>query len=311
MVFIMEHFVVGLDGGGTKTAIEMRSLGGRVLLREETDGLNINSHTQEELIITIGKIVSYISDMEGGISSCDKICLSTAGVSNPKAKAFFSSLFREMGVLCEIIIVGDQEGALYGALGKGEGVILISGTGSICYGRNREGISARSGGFGHLIDDEGSGYAIGRDILSQAVKSYDKRIPKSILYDLVLAHIEGNGIEDIIYYTYKSNSSKKDIASLSPLLLEGLKLEDEAAMNICIKASNELATLILTVARELNIWSGEVALLGGILRNYPQIRNLVINIVKEQLPELVIVEAKHDSATGAVLIALDKVKHNI
>lgn len=301
----MEYFVVGIDGGGTKTAIEIRSIEGRVYLREISDGLNINSHSEAELRSTISNIVSYIASMEGGLNYCKRICLSTAGVSNPKAKAFFSNLFKDMGLLCELIVVGDHESALYGALGKGEGIILISGTGSICYGRNKEGISARAGGFGHLIDDEGSGYAIARDILSQAVRSYDKRIPKSILYDLVLHHIGGNRVEDIVYYTYKRNSSKKEIASLAPLLLEGLKMEDEAAINICKKAAKELASLVVTVVRELHIEGGEIALLGGILRNYEELRNMVIVILQKELPELKIVEARNDSATGAALIALN------
>jgi N-acetylglucosamine kinase-like BadF-type ATPase len=299
----MRYYVAGLDGGGTKTAMEVRSLDGEVLLRCEAGGLNYNSRTEEELKHTLKELTDPLSHLEGGLSGCDILCLSTAGISNPKAKEFFESVLRQSGISCQTIFVGDHVGALYGSLGKGEGMILISGTGSICYGRNKDGTEARAGGWGHLIDDEGSGYAIGRDILSAAVRSYDKRSRDSILFPMVIKTIGGATIQDIIEFTYQA-ASKKEISALAPLLSEALLQRDEEAAAIALKAANELVKLVLPVAKQLRLEQGEIALSGGILLHCREIRQEVEQELFRELPKLKIVEARYDSASGAAFIAL-------
>lgn len=304
----MGHYVAGWDGGGTKTAMHIMDVDGRVLLKSEALGLNFNSNTKEELQVTIHRLVTDMSKMYGGLESCDMLCVSTAGISNPNATSFFRKTIKEVGLNCEIIFVGDHEGALYGALGHSDGIVLISGTGSICFGKNNNGSKFRCGGFGHIIDDEGSGYAIGRDILSAAVQSYDKRIPKTILYDMVLKKIDGKCIEDIINYTYKTTTGKKDIASVAPLLIEALKEDDSQAVAICNKAGSELVKLVITVSNNLNLEQGEIVLMGGILTHYKGIRENVEIRLHKILPELKVIDGKYDSATGAALIALEELK---
>lgn len=299
----MKHYVAGLDGGGTKTAMEVKGLEGEVLLRYEAGGLNYNSRPEEELALTLRTLTDQLSCLEGGLAGCDMLCISTAGISNPKARDFFEKILRGAGLFCDIIFVGDQVGALYGALGKGEGIILISGTGSICYGRNKEEAEARAGGWGHLIDDEGSGYAIGRDILSAAVRSYDHRSGESILLPLVLKAIGGVSIQDIIQYTYQA-SSKKEIAALAPLLSEALQHQDGAAAAIVSKAAAELVKLVLPVAKKLRLEQGELALSGSILLHCRELRQEVEQELTKELPELVLAEPRQDSASGAALIAL-------
>lgn len=306
----MEHYVAGWDGGGTKTAMQVMDIEENVLLTSDAGGLNYNSNTKEELRITIHTLLSEMSKLPGGLEACDMLCVSTAGISNPMTLGFLQQTIKEMGLTCEINFVGDHEGALYGALGKSEGIVLISGTGSICFGKNIDGVKSRSGGWGHIIDDEGSGYAIGRDILSAAVQSYDKRIPKSILYDMVLEKIDGKSVEDIIYYTYKKAAGKKDIASLAPLLLDALKKEDSQAIAISNKAAIELVKLVVPISHELQLQQGEIALMGGILTHYPVIREKVVHLLHNELPELKVIEAKSDCVTGAAFIALEKVKKN-
>lgn len=301
----MEHYVAGLDGGGTKTALEVRNLDKRVLLRYEAGGLNYNSNPEEELKNTLKELGDKLSSLEGGISCCDMLCVSTAGISNPKAKEFFERTLREIGFQCEIIFVGDHVGALYGSLGKGDGIILISGTGSICYGVNKDGKEFRTGGWGHLIDDEGSGYAIGRDILSASVRSYDSRTENSILLPMVLKAIGGTAIQDIIQYTYKA-ASKKDIAALAPLLTEAVHNGDKEAAAIAGKAAGELVKLVLPVVKHLQLEHGEIAFAGGILLHCEEIRERVEQRLFMELPKLKIVEARYDSAAGAAFIALEK-----
>lgn len=303
----MKHYVAGLDGGGTKTAMEVRSTEGELLLKYESGSLNYNSNTEEELGKTLKDLTDRFSLLEKEYSICDLLCISTAGISNPKAKVFFISTLRELGVTCDIVFAGDNVGALYEGLGKGEGIVLISGTGSICYGKNKEGIEYRTGGRGHLIDDEGSGYAIGRDILSAAVRIYDKREKESTLLPMVLKFINGTFIEDIIEYTYKA-SSKKSIAALAPILPDAIKEGDSLATAIGKKAAEELVKLVIPVVKELHLEQSEIVFAGGILTHYKEIQKEVENLLKEQFPFLTVIKEKQGKALGAVLIALEENK---
>lgn len=304
----MELYVAGWDGGGTKTAMQVRNLEGRVLHSATAGGLNYNSNSPQTLMHTVHTLIQEMSRLPGGLAACKMLCVSTAGISNPKAAEFLQQTIREAGLSCDLKIIGDQEGALYGALGKPVGMVLISGTGSICYGRNEAGKIARAGGWGHLIDDEGSGYAIGRDILSAAVQSYDGRIPKSLLYDKVLEQIHGKSAEDIIRFTYSTAAGKKDIAALAPILLEAICEEDQQAIIIARKAASALVQLVLPVARELGLEQRELALTGGILKHYKEIREYVIDQLSESLPKLHITQARYDSVTGVTLLALELIK---
>lgn len=304
----MSLYVAGVDGGGTKTAIEVWDLEGNSIAEAIAGPLNYNSQTKEEICKTLDALLDVLKGMPSGVKGCQSLCLSTAGVSNKEAVDFLESYLVLKGINCSISIVGDHEAALYGAIGKPEGIVLISGTGSICFGRTEAGSKARAGGYGHLIDDEGSGYSIGRDILAGAVREYDHRAEKGVLLDLVLEEIEGNSIGDIIGYTYHQNWSKTKIAKVAPLLLKALKEGDEQADSICNKAIDELVKLAIAVAKELCLEEGSLALLGGILKYYEPIKEGVVKRLQEELPKLHIIEAKHESVTGAALIAWNQYK---
>lgn len=304
----MEGYVAGWDGGGTKTAMEIRNLDGKVLLNTEVGGLNFNSYTKEEIKITIQTLLTTMSKLPGGLKEYRHLCIAAAGISNPKSISFLENSIESLGLACKITFLGDHEAALYSLFEKNEGMVLISGTGSICYGRNQDGKDFRSGGWGHIIDDEGSGYRIGRDILSAAVKSYDNRIPKSVLYDMVLERLGKNTVESIIEFTYSKTTGKREISSLAPILLDGIKQNDFMAMEICNKSSKDLVNLIPPVARKLDLEGGELGLSGGILNHFPPIRKEVIKRIKLLLPELKIIETKKDHVTGAALFALEMAK---
>lgn len=297
-------YVVGLDGGGTKTAVQIRSMDHLILKEIEIGSLNYNGRTKEELEQTIQELVHHLNEIPGGISGCQSICISTAGVSNQDAVDWLTNQIRSCGIEGILSIVGDQKAALAGALEGAEGIVLISGTGSICYGENGEGQSCRSGGYGYLIDDEGSGYAIGRDILTAAVRSVDGREASDLLYSLVLEQIGGNKVEDIIRYTYQQKFDKANIAKLAPLLVPSYEQKDEAAIRIVQKAASELAKLVVPVAKKLSLEQGKIAFLGGILQHYGMIREQLIAELAKVLPELTVSEAMSDSVTGAANLAL-------
>ena len=155
------RFTAGIDGGGTKTTVECRDAQGAVLCRKTFGAFNLNSIGEDAFRGLLAEITGFFS----GLGGCGALCIGAAGVSNSRVRELTAEAVGQAGIR-RWRLAGDHETALYGALAGGPGCALIAGTGSICCGRNAAGGFARAGGWGHLIDDGGSGYALGRDALA-------------------------------------------------------------------------------------------------------------------------------------------------
>ena len=179
-------FIAGIDGGGTHTRIEIRDMENRFVRRAEFGPFNINSIGEDAFHSLLREVFAACGDM----ASCASVCFGAAGISNPKVGEILQEELDTAGFAGKWLLRGDQEIALRGAMDT-PGAAIIAGTGSICFGKNAAGETARGGGYGHLIDDGGSGYALGRDVLSAAVRTIDGRshspanIPVPILIDVI------------------------------------------------------------------------------------------------------------------------------
>ncbi len=325
----MKTFVLGLDGGGTKTAVTAMDLNGQILFEFTAGAININGEdnanvqkNMAEIFLRLSEQVNSLpgSEVAGnsltsartyapdGLKACLALCIGAAGVSNPKAAACLEMAVRHGGYGGPVSIKGDHEAALYGALKKPWGMILIAGTGSICYGKTRLNESHRTGGFGYLIDDEGSGYAIGRDILSAVVRAYDGRCPETALTPMVYDRLKLTDIGELIGFVYSGKTNKRDIAALSPLLTQALSQQDPAALDIAEKSSLELVKLVVPVAERLKLESGELALAGSILLKDPYIRKAFEEKLRLALPGIKTLSPAGSAAYGAALMARDMLK---
>ena len=210
-------YCVGIDGGGTKTAVELRWSDYSSNTRAVFGPLNCNSD-RPATAKTLADTMAWLAAQPGGLSGCGALCIGSAGISNPDAYHFLENTVRAGGYRGPLQIVGDQVTALAGALGTPVGTVLIAGTGSICYARTADGHERRSGGWGHLIDDEGSAYALGRDILRAVVRATDGRAPATALTALVADRLGAESVQSVIRFTYAPTTTKKEIAALATLL---------------------------------------------------------------------------------------------
>ena len=290
------RFAAGVDGGGTRTTMECRRLDGGVLCRETFGPFNLNSIGEAQFAGLLEEIAAFLRKT----GACEALCIGAAGVSNPQVRELTA---RTMDSLCPWRLVGDHEIALYGALSGGPGIALIAGTGSICCGRNERGEFVRSGGWGHLIDDGGSGYALGRDILSAVVRQWDGRGEETVLARLVPEFLQTGTSQELIAYVYGGDKSR--IAALAPLVGRAADLGDRAALAIYEKNGAELGELVLATAKRLGMVSGEAALLGGLLTRDERLRGALRGYLAEGAPGLRCVEPRQDAAAGAALMALE------
>ena len=187
---------------------------------------------------------------------------------------------------------------------NGAGAVLIAGTGSVCCGRDQYGHSFRTGGYGYLIDDVGSGYAIGRDILTAVVRANDGRYPETVLSKAVFEKLNANNIRDIITWLYAPSTGKREIAEIAPLLVSAFDADDTVAIRIADQAANDLSELVFALWRKANLTGGELAMTGGILNHYSFIASKVTDRIQKQLPAVCIHEPFHSPAYGAAMLAL-------
>lgn len=288
-------FFAGIDGGGTKTRVIIQSLDCSVELTEEFSAFNFNSIGEKAFRTLLDKIIAFI-ERQG---NCISLCLGAAGVSNQN--------------MCEIIgerlsasripnwkLVGDHVIAHYGALNGRNGIILIAGTGAIAYGRN-DGQEARSGGWGHIIGDGGSGYAIARDSFAHLAKVYDGYGKPTMLKELFAREYDLSSRDKIIAYVYKGDKSA--VAALSPLVEKAYWAGDEVASDIIRRNAKDLADNCICVADKLGLESGYIATLGGLLSHETCMRVEFEKLLKALRPGFECVYPLNNALNGALILA--------
>lgn len=297
-------YYCGWDGGGTKTGVCVVDEQGRTVAERAFGPLNPNGAPRETVRRTVADCLEFMDSLPGGLAACGGLVIGMAGVSNENARHFMEETLASCGYAGPARLLGDQEIALAGAV-EGPGAILIAGTGSVCFGRDKQGRNFRSGGYGYLIDDCGSGYAIGRDILTAVVRAADGRGVPTCLTAAVFERLDVREIGQVITWLYSAETGKKQIAALSDLLLPALQAGDAAARAIADRAAADLADLAIAAWKKAGLEQGELALNGSILTYYPVIRQGVIDRLLAELPEAAVIDPRRPAATGAALLAAD------
>src|SRR5438876_4406606 len=193
----MGDLVVGMDAGGTKTRAFAVTRAGEIVGRGAGGGANLLSAPDAQ-----GSIAAALREALGGRVPV-AIVLSSAGgereADRAKGRAILAAL---VGPAVRVEVTHDAKAALYAGNPAGCGVVLISGTGSISYGRNDQGIEARCGGWGYLVGDEGSAVWIGQEGLRAASYDHDGRgSPTQITHHLFddLGVTDFNGVLPQLY----------------------------------------------------------------------------------------------------------------
>jgi N-acetylglucosamine kinase-like BadF-type ATPase len=264
--------------------------------RGEFGPFNINSIGEAAYRILLREVFDWC----GGMADCARLCVGAAGISNPKVKKILDEELEAAGFAGKRYLCGDQEIALRGAM-DGPGVAVISGTGSICFGKNAEGRTARSGGFGHIIDDGGSGYALGRDVLSSAARSADGRAKAEEILQEVCRRL-GGGPEKIVPFVFAPETDKAVIAKFSHIALSQAEKGDPEAVEILSRGAGELYALVAAVQNNLGIPGCRIALLGGLIAA----DNAYRRIVAEKLGALgTVIAPAHNALWGAAQMAFE------
>jgi N-acetylglucosamine kinase-like BadF-type ATPase len=303
----MNQYFLGVDGGGTKTAFLILDGAGRVCARHAETG---SYHVQ------IG-IEGLRVLLERGVASVVK----NAGLQRDAlTNVFFglpaygedSRITTELDRLPERILGhtrytcgNDMVCGWAGSLACKDGINIVAGTGSICYGE-RSGRSARAGGWGEIFGDEGSAYWIAVQGLNTFSRMSDGRMAKGPLHALIRA--EYGVADDLDVSGLVMGVARDTIAAVSRQVSLAAEAGDSAAQQILNLAARELAILVAATRRALGFAAGEsvsVSYSGGVFA-------VGDRILKPFLRELDatgaagafdLIKPVFDPATGAALYA--------
>jgi N-acetylglucosamine kinase-like BadF-type ATPase len=309
-----KQFVIGIDGGGTKTAATLADMQGNVLAEEVGTASNFQIIGVEQAAaalfavadaccqkagLSLGQVKTLVAGLTGAGRAADQ----------QRMQKGFESYAQSRGVTFErVVIESDARIALEGAFKGGAGIILICGTGSIAFGKSHSGAVFRVGGWGRILGDEGSGYAIGRDGLNAVTRQLDGRGKKTLLTELVARTFNLRTQEDIITAVYREQF---DVASVAPLVIEAAAQHDVECERILNKATFELTEHVRSLVLMLEAASPErtrqkipLAFIGSVISTESVFTKILEHKITFSLPQISLVKPMAPPSYGAVLLAL-------
>jgi len=303
-------YIIGMDGGGTKTHCIIASLEREVLFECTGRASNFLTIGTEKVCSNLFELMNECKEhLKIDFTEIKIILLGTtgAGRSNDaeRLENAFHDFIKDRNINLNFHVESDARIALEAAFSGRPGSILIAGTGSIMFGKDSAGNIHRVGGFGRFIGDEGSGFSLGKKGLIAVSKEFDGRGSDTLLSKLVKEKFRIDTLEKLITEVYRNQF---DIASAAPLVIEAAEKNDIAALKIIDEETDELVLHISAMAKKLRQHIFEVSFIGGIICNENIFSEKLREKIKNQLPNVVIKPAENPPAYGAVLMAKELLK---
>lgn len=275
------RYIIGVDGGATKTEALLLREDGTVCGRATMGPSNPHALGEDQLRRVLrGIVTAACKDAAVPLARVAALCFAMAGVDRPADRALMTGIlnpFLKHGP--RLAVVNDAVAALMAALDRPHGIVLISGTGSICYGFNEDrGRTARCGGWGQFLGDEGSGYAIGLAALRRAMQEHDGREKPTSFGAAVLSFVGVGDATELLTWLRLSENSKAAIASVAPVVHERADLKDRIALSILDENAEQLLRIIAPVHRKLFVRTpGRIPMVlsGSNLTASPRLRKLL------------------------------------
>ncbi|MEH2263526.1 N-acetylglucosamine kinase [Nostoc sp.] len=312
-------YVLGIDGGGSKTVCVLMDNLHQVLGRGEAGSSNYQIISIEATLQSIKSAINNAVEAANITNSLkiDAICLGLAGVGRAADIEVVKGLVEELHnqqslpiILAlqpaNIVICNDALIALVGGIGQPVGIVVAAGTGSIVFGRNHQGGTKRVGGWGYILGDEGSAYKIAIAGMNAALKSYDGREISTSLVEAFKQHLGLENIEDLIEVIYRRQWGVKQIAALAPIVDFAAASGDIVANIIIDDAVKELVKATSTVIHAIFSADSvlEVVTTGSVWRGRCKIHERFAASLVKEFPNVSVICPRHEPAYGAGLLAL-------
>jgi N-acetylglucosamine kinase-like BadF-type ATPase len=296
-------YFLGIDGGQSHTTALVSDARGNVLGIGHAGESN---HTRapggrERLIKAVTQSVNQALLLQNQtIARCKFTSAYLSMTGEPEDKRAIVADFLKAEVLT---VEHDTRGALAGAFAGGAGVIVMAGTGSVACGETEDQRFARVGGRGYLFADEGSGFAIARQAVSQAMRRADRVTEQDALQVALLKHFKCTAIEQIIENVYAHEISRERLASFAVKVAALAERKEPTAQAIIDTAAADLSELADATAQRLGLTKPfHVSYSGGVFKSRRLLAGFTANIA-QRLPQATVVEPRFGPDLGALLLA--------
>lgn len=316
---------LGIDGGGTKTQVLIGRSNGHDL---EVLGAGQGGPSNPRAVgfeAAFASIATAVVDAWNSCGlpkrpvDCAAVCLAGAGREDEKTKV--RSWMIEQGIALRVNMISEAEAVLAGASCREvelpsaatsdlsnrveAEVALICGTGSLAWGRRADQLTrvARSGGWGYLLGDEGSGYWIGQQLLQLACRVADGRSSDEIVLQAVLKLLKLDSASEIVAWCYRDIASRNRIANLAKLAFE-LRAID-AVSSIIDRAATELAVMIAAVVDQLEVHNFSLAVAGSVVVTQTEFQQQILAKLRDRGLLAKQFSVVSDPVRGSLRLAVD------
>ncbi|MBD2202091.1 ATPase [Calothrix sp. FACHB-1219] len=319
------NYVLGIDGGGSKTVCVLMDENRQVVSRGEAGASNYQSIGIATAKQSIEFAIMAATDKAVNITkpiTISAICLGLAGVGRKEDIEVIKSVVKDLQnsqllpinwtlPTTNILICHDALIALVGGTGNSVGIVTAAGTGSIIFGRNHQRITKRVGGWGYILGDEGSAYRIAIAGVQAALKAYDGSGMPTSLIDIFKVYLELSNLENLVELIYRRGWGVTEIAALAEIVDLAAALGDRVANQIIDDAVQYLVVATSTVIDKL--FSDrpvlEVVTTGSVWTGKAKMHQRFTASLNQNFPEVKVIFPKHEPAYGAGLLALQKLQH--
>ncbi|MCG7344205.1 hypothetical protein MHZ92_08675 [Sporosarcina sp. ACRSL] len=301
-------YVLGIDGGGTRTTGVVADEFGNVYMHAVTGRSNPNTLQQIEFEEVLCGLVRELKRQNEAIFNEVSVCFAgIAGVGESGRDVEVAALLtKELPAGTKVTVRNDAFNALYSGTLGGPGIVQIAGTGAVTLGINEKGEVARSGGWGYLFDDEGSGFYLGNEALKAVFRSFDNRGPATSLTDRVMDYLSVQKVPDIIGKVYGKEHPRSVVAPLARLVIEEAQADDEVSKWIVEKACIEMIHSIKACHDRLfdEKHPATIVLSGGVFTDAEQFLGRFRELALLSMPNAVFQLTQVPPIGGAVLAGL-------
>ncbi len=294
-------YLIGIDAGGSSTKAVAYTIEGAEIERFQERSANPAASGLESAYLAIRDLIEACRKRLGdGIAH---VLVGMAGIETGDLKARLSERLQQQ-YPWPIRLISDALLVLEARLGLNDGIVIISGTGSIAWGRHGPQIH-RVGGWGHLIGDSGSGYAIAMEAIRDMARQRDLNRPFDRLGQAILDHLGLSDWSGLVYFVY--HSDKAAIASLLPLIEEQMLRGNEQAGRLFLQAAVQLADMVVSCAAVLKLQAPAIAVSGSVLQRIPYLQKSLISELESRLPGCTI-DFQSVDASRAVVFSYQKMR---
>lgn len=309
------NYYAGMDIGGTNGRLKVKDEGGNILGEFTGPGCSINTDGYDKSRSRCRELVlPALKELELNPSDCMGICVAASGIDSQGYEKMCRDIFEEMGFKSDCIrAVNDCEVFLY--LKEGPSMVVVSGTGSICCGTDAKGSVFRTGGWNHILSDEGSAFYLGMQTMRLAAEDLDGRTKCPYLTRMFMEESGLDTLEKIDLFVNEHLFDKPEIARFSMIACEAARQGDSQAEGILKECAEKIWKLIEDTARKAGwIEQRQVSLAGGkekphlwlwgsVLVKNETIRDEVVKRVRAVMPEIDVAVPETSALNLALMLA--------